>query len=170
MKHPKEIALNRWLILSAAILALLLTPLVLVSLSVAQMATDMPIQFKIRGEFYNPQENPGAGGVNRFTVNADGKEWILDIERADTLEGSMLGSSVLKKIYPPIMTFVGPPDIMAQLKDPEIQGRSWTMSGQLYIRQRLFRLTSMVSNEEGEGETGAESKRDSRTDKSETTK
>ena len=171
MKHRQEVAFNRWTIFSSVALVplLLLTSLVLVDSSDAQMATDMPIQFKIRGEFYNPQENPDAGGVNRFTVHAEGRDWILDVERADTLEGSMLGSSVLKKIYPPIMTFAGPPEIMAQLKNPEIQGKSYTMTGQLYVRKRLFRLTSMVGNEE-QGEAGTGSEGDSPADKSETTK
>jgi len=122
--------------------------------SIAQRAPDIPMQFKIRGEFYDPQRDREKGGVNSFTANVESRQWILDIERADTLQGSMLGSSVLKRIYPPILTFVGPKELTEQLANPDILGKSYTMTGQLYVKKRMFKLDSLESNEEeGAGET-----------------
>jgi hypothetical protein len=115
--------------------------------SLAFGQADMPLQFQMKGEFYDPKEDPNAGGVNRFEVNVGNKQWILDIERADTLQGSMLGSSVLKQIYPPIMTFVGRKELTDPLSNPENLGRSYTMIGQLYVKKRMFRLSQVVDNE-----------------------
>ena len=139
---------------------LALALLAMASTSFGQAGPDFPLQFKMKGEFYDPQKDPNAGGVNRFTVNVEDKEWILDIERADALQGSILGSSVLKKIYPPIITFVGPKELTDQLKNPEIAGKSYTLMGQLYVTKRMFTLTEVVNNEE-KAETPAAAEGDS---------
>lgn len=139
----------------APLLALAL--LAMASTSFGQPGPDFPLQFKMKGEFYDPQKDPNAGGVNRFEVNVEDKKWILDIERADTLQGAALGSSVLKQIYPPILTFVGPKELIEQLTKPEILGKSYTLTGQLYVKKRMFTLTEVVNNEEkAETEAAAE--------------
>jgi len=89
------------------------------SLAQAPLA-DMPLQFRFIGEFYDPDKDDEKGGVNAFTVTVGRKKWILDVEKAQTMTGSALGSSVLKAIYPPILTFVGPEDLVKQLNDPRL--------------------------------------------------
>ena len=140
-----------WIIVNLLSLTLLATA----SIAFGQGGPDMPLQFKMKGEFYDPQKDPNAGGVNRFEVNVEDKKWILNIERADTLQGGMLGSSVLKQIYPPIMNFVGPKELTDQLKNPDIEGKSYTMKGQLYVKKRMFRLNEVVNNEEKAKEAAA---------------
>ncbi len=129
-------------------LVLVLTALGTASRSVAQSPPAMPLQFKIIGQFYDPEKDKNAGGVNAFTVNVLKKTWILDIESSHTLEGTALGSSILKKIYPPIMTFMGPKELTDQLTNPEIEGKTYTMTGQLYVGKRMFRLTQVQGPEE----------------------
>jgi hypothetical protein len=135
--------------------------------TLAQGGPDVPLQFKMIGQFYDPAKDKTAGGVNAFTVNVKQKQWILDIESSHTLQGSMLGSSVLKQIYPPIMTFVGPDELTRQLMGPEIEGKTYTMTGQLYVKRRLFRLTGVEGPEEEDqaepenpDESGAANKHD----------
>ena len=50
------------------------------------------------------------------------------------------------------MTFVGPKELTGQLTNPEITGKSYTLTGtgQLYIKKRLFRLTQVQGPEEEE--------------------
>ena len=129
------------------IFLVLLTLVLLTMASLAFGQADMPLQFQMKGRFCDPKIDPSAGGVNRFEVSVGDKQWILDIERADTLQGSMLGSSVLKQIYPPIMTFVGRKELTDQLSNSENLGRSYTMIGQLYVKKRMFRLSQVVDNE-----------------------
>ena len=145
------------------VLALILTALGTASRCVAQAPSDTPLKFKIIGRFYDPEKDKTAGGVNAFTVNILKKTWILDIEDSHTLEGSALGSSVLKKIYPPIMSFVGPKELTDQLTNPAIVGKTCTLTGQLYVGRRLFRLTQVQGPEE-QGEAGADAKVDSASD------
>ena len=152
-KKQGSLCIAPWIL--APLLAL--TLLAMASTAFGQSRTDMPLQFQMKGEFYDPQKDPNAGGVNRFEVNVGDKKWILDIERADTLQGGALGSSVLKQMYPPIMTFMGPKELTDQLTNPENLGKSYTMKGQLYVSKRMFRLTELVNNEEkAEAEAAAE--------------
>ena len=107
------------------------------------IAQDMPIQFKMTGQFLEPNKEKKPGGVNAFTVNVLKKTGVVDIDRADTLQGSMLGTTVLKQIYPPIMTFVGRKELTEPLIDPWIAGKTYTLTGQLYVQKRIFRLNTV---------------------------
>ena len=145
---------------------LILLVLVLTSLGVANRAagqgrTDMPLEFKMIGKFYDPGKDKNAGGVNAFTVNVLKRTWILDIESSHTLRGSALGSTVLKEVYPPIMTFIGPEAITDQLTNPGILGKTYTLTGQLYIGKRIFQVNSLEGpQKESEGDAEAASEPD----------
>jgi hypothetical protein len=58
------------------------------------------------------------------------------------------------------MTFVGPKELVEQLTKPEILGKSYTLTGQLYVKKRMFTLTEVVNNQE-KAEEEAEAKGDS---------
>ena len=140
---------------SSMIMALLVPTLALFMVVTNVMAQDMPIQFKMTGQFLEPSKEEKVGGVNAFTVNVLKKTWVWDIDRADTLQGTALGSSVLKQIYPPIMTFVGRKELTEPLIDPWIAGKTYTLTGQLYVKKRIFRL-NVVEGPMEEGEAAAE--------------
>jgi len=124
------------------------------------MAPDQPLHFRLVGAFYDPEKDPNAGGVNAYTVSVEEKNWIFDIERADALFGATQGLSVIKKIYPPFMTFVGPKELVQKLKSPEIEGKPYTLEGYLYMKTRILRL-SKVQGPEGESESESDAKAES---------
>jgi len=131
------------------LLVLVLTALGTANRAAAQAGAEMPLQFKMIGKFHEPEKDKNVGGVNAFTVNILKKTWIWDIESSHTLEGSALGSTVLKKIYPPIMTFIGPKELTDQLTNPAIEGKTYTLTGQLYIGKRLYRVNTVEGPPEG---------------------
>jgi hypothetical protein len=136
-----------------ALLILLVLGLTLSGSVKSAFAQDMPIQFRMTGQFLEPSKDKKPGGVHAYTVNVLKKTWIFDIDRADVLQGSMLGTTVLRQIYPPIMTFIGNKEITEALSDPWIVGRTYTLTGQLYVNKRLFRINTKEAHpEEGEGE------------------
>ena len=147
-----------WFSKSLILLVLVLIALGTANRAVAQGGADMPLQFKMIGKFYDPEKDKNAGGVNAFTVNVLKKTWIWDIESSHTLQGGALGSTVLKQIYPPIMTFMGPKELTDQLIDPAAEGKTYTLTGQLYIKKRMFRLNTVEAPPE---ENDADAKSDS---------
>jgi hypothetical protein len=166
--HSEEVKMNEnrlavcqsvWLPRVLITLIPVLTVLGTANRVVAQGGADMPLQFKMIGKFHDPDKEENAGGVNAFTVNVLKKTWIFDIESSYTLEGGALGSSVLKQIYPPIMTFMGPKELTDQLTNPEIEGKTYTLTGQLYMGKRLFRVNTIEGppeESEGDAETASE--------------
>jgi hypothetical protein len=163
MRETRRLGLQRLWVSKALVLFIpALGALAVTGRSLAQ-GPDMPLQFKMIGAFYDPEQDPKKGGVNAFSVNIENKIWIFDIESSHTLQGSALGSSVLKRIYPPIMTFTGPKELTDPLTSPEIQGKPYALTGQLYIKRRLFRLTDVQGpGEEGEADPGSEPESDDR--------
>jgi hypothetical protein len=132
-----------------AVIILIWTALGTAGDSFAQpIGSDQPLHFRFVGKFYDPDKDPDAGGVNAYTVSVEDKKWILDIERADALFGAAQGLSVIKKIYPPLMTFVGQKELVEKLKNPEIEGKPYTLEGYLYIKTRAFRLSKVQGPEE----------------------
>lgn len=115
----------------------------------AQMGPEIPLQFKIIGKFYAPGQEKETG-VHAFEVNILKKTRILDVVSSHTLEGSMLGSSVLNQMYPPIMTFMGPESLLAPLINPDNEGKTYVLTGQLYVKRRLFQVqeVQVVGEEE----------------------
>lgn len=165
--HSEEAKMNEnrltvcqsvWFPRILVLLVLGLTALGAANRAVAQGPTVMPLQFKMIGEFHDPEKDKNAGGVNAFTVNVLKKTWIFDIESSHTLQGGALGSTVLKQIYPPIMTFVGPEELTDQLTNPEIEGKTYTLTGQLYVGKRMFRVNTLEGPPE---ESDADAKSDS---------
>ena len=133
---------------------LILAALGVANPSMAQMGPEVPLQFKIIGKFYSPGKEAQTG-VNAFEVNILKKTKILDVVSSHTLEGTMLGSTVLQKIYPPIMTFVGPEALLAPLTNPDNEGKTYTLTGQLYVKKRLFQIREVQGpGEEQEGQAG----------------
>lgn len=150
-ENLRSIRQTLWLFRVLGLLVPVIAALAVADRSLAQ-GPEMPLQFKMVGAFHDPEQDPEVGGVNAFTVNIEKKTWIFDIDSSHTLQGSALGSSVLRQIYPPIMTFMGPKEITDPLTSPEIAGKTYTLTGQLYIKKRIFRLTDV----QGPGEEGEE--------------
>ena len=119
----------------------------------AAQGPNMPLRFKMVAEFHDPHKDQDAGGVNAFTVNILRKTWIVDIHESYMQQGGVLGTTVLQQIYPPILTFTGPKKITDQLTDPAVEGKTYTLTGQLYIKQRVFQINTV---EGPKGEEGAE--------------
>lgn len=140
------------------LLVLVLTAVGTANQALAQAGAVTPFQFKMIGKFYDPEKDKNAGGVNAFTVNILKKTWIWDIESSHTLQGSALGSTVLKQIYPPIMTFMGPKELTDRLIDPAVEGKIYTLTGELYIKKRMFLLNTVEGPPE---ESHADAKSDS---------
>ena len=159
MNHSRRtVCQSVWIPMILITLILVVSALGASNRAVAQGGGDMPLQFKMIGKFYDPEKDKDAGGVNAFTVDVLKKTWIFDIESSHTLQGGMLGSTVLKKIYPPIMTFMGPEELTDQLTNPEIEGKTYILTGQLYIGKRLFRVNTVEGPPE---ESDVDAKNDS---------
>jgi hypothetical protein len=59
-----------------------------------------------------------------------------------------LNRSTLQRLFPPVIRFVGPDDLMRRLKSPKIMGKVITIEGLLYTGSRMLFLTEVDDGEE----------------------
>jgi len=59
-----------------------------------------------------------------------------------------LNRATLQRLFPPVIRFVGPDDLMRRLKSPKIMGKVITIEGLLYTGSRMLFLTEVDDGEE----------------------
>jgi len=113
-----------------------------------------PPTIRFTGTFYPPDTKDVRGGIETLKVligkRDEKKEWVFNIYKAENLSNaSQTGLSILKNIFPRILTLRGPEEVLAKLEKPEIAGKTIKISGLLYRKERFMMVDTVeVSNEE----------------------
>jgi hypothetical protein len=113
-----------------------------------------PPNVRFTGTFYPPDTKDVKGGIETLKVligkRDEKKEWVFNIYKAENLSNaSQTGLSILKNIFPRILTLRGPEEVLAKLEKPEIAGKTIKISGLLYRKERFMMVDTVeVSNEE----------------------
>lgn len=82
--------------------------------------------------------------MNTITVNVKKKEWLFSIKRAIDLTGEMDEFEILESIWPAILTFRGPDNLIDPLLKPDIAGRRFAIQGTLYISDGILQVYSVA--------------------------
>jgi hypothetical protein len=113
-----------------------------------QVEADMDgikIQFvQFVGTFYPPEQKENAAYMNTFTVRVKNKELLFSIKSAKELDGNKTDSEIFKNIWPPILTFQGPDNLIASLLNPDIAGKEFAVQGALYVSDRILQVNSIT--------------------------
>ena len=102
-----------------------------------------PPLLRLTGTFYPPGENGAKESMNTFKVLIHNKEWIFDLEKAQNVTGSKPGREILQKVFPPVLAFRGPENLIASLEKPEIGCEPKTIEGYIYSADRVLRVTAI---------------------------
>lgn len=96
------------------------------------------------GTFYPPEQKENAAHMNTFTIRVKNKELLFSIKSAKELDGNKTDSEILKNIWPPILTFQGPDNLIDSLLNPDIAGKKFTVQGALYVSERILHVNSIT--------------------------
>jgi len=78
-----------------------------------------------------------------------GKErWTFLLDKMKIVGGVGLNRATLQRLFPPLMRFVGPDDLVRRLKNPETAGKVLTIEGLLYTGSRTLFLIRVDESEE----------------------
>ncbi len=106
--------------------------------------TAAPKHVIITGNLYVPGEEGAA--LNPFTVNIEGRQWILDVQTVRTVQGEQLGLEILNDLlFPSALRFVGPHNLLGLLDQPENAGRPVTIEGYVHVPYNYFEVTGVGS-------------------------
>ena len=107
---------------------------------------------RFTGALYTPGQLPDdARALRTLEVLIEGKEpRVFLIEKARNLSGVETEVSLLKSIFPPIITVWGTKDLISYLHNPHIEGKPLVVQGHLYRSPRRFNVLFIEEVEQGE--------------------
>ena len=111
----------------------------------ARVMVGRPPLIRFTGTFFVPGEVPEDTRKSRtFNVFvARGKEWVFHIEQARNLSWPQSEHKILADIWPRSLYFIGRKEVLKQLQDIEISGKSFVVLGYLYKNGRNFHVTEV---------------------------
>ena len=109
---------------------------------------NIPLHMRLTGVLHPCEAKDDMGGLHTLPVTMNQKQWIFQTEKAQTLTGSQHGSSVLARLFPSRLRFVGREDLIGSLMDPEMQGKTVVVTGYLYSSSNRFWVTGLNEPEE----------------------
>lgn len=115
---------------------------------VSQASAASPKLVNLTGTLYSPGQNNSPGkegemGLSTFNVSIQSKEWILDLKRAQNLEGNELGPEILEHVFPSTLRFEGPQNLLVFLEKPELAGQLVTIRGYMHVPYNTFEVTAI---------------------------
>lgn len=96
------------------------------------------------GTFYPPEQKEKVWRMNTITVNVKNKKWLFSIKKAVHLNGDMNDIELLDNIWPPILTFRGPDNLIDPLMKPDIAGKRFPIQGILYFSHGTLQVNSVT--------------------------
>ena len=106
------------------------------------------------GTFYPLEQKEKVWRMNTITVKVKDKEWLFSIKRAVDLSGDMDEFEILENIWPAILTFRGPDNVIDPLLKPDIAGKRFSINGTLYMSDRILQVysaTEVIKKKEKKG-------------------
>jgi len=111
-----------------------------------------PPLVRLTGALFPVQDKGELTGLYNFPIFIGAQTWIFHVEKAQSLTGSILGSSLLNDLFPMRLRFVGPKGLLEQIEAEAGPARTLTLTGRLYVSYNWLLVTSV---QEAGGETEA---------------
>jgi hypothetical protein len=93
------------------------------------------------------KEQSRKGVLNDLNVFIGKEKWIFLVDKMEIVGSVGVNRATLQRLFPPLVRFVGPDDLIARLKSPKIVGKVLTIEGLLYTGSRMLFLTDVDEGE-----------------------
>jgi len=96
-----------------------------------------------------PNKDPSRKGLlDDLEVFIGNEKSTFVLDKMKIVGSVSLNRATLQRLFPPVIRFVGPDDLMRRLKSPKIMGKVITIEGLLYTESRMLFLTEVDDSEE----------------------
>ena len=121
----------------------LLILVVLSNIVAAQVRPEPPPRIRLVGALL-PFADKDPRRQNTLTVHIDGEKWIFRVVKVQQLTGNDPGGwGLLRLLFPFELRFLGPPELLARIQDPQLLGKRLILEGQLYTGGRRLFVTKV---------------------------
>lgn len=110
----------------------------------------IPPRVRFTGVLLPIKDHSRKGVLDNLNVLIGKEKWTFLVDKMEIVGSVGRNRATLQRLFPPLVRFVGPDDLVARLKSPEIVGKVFTLEGFLYVDSRLLYLTE-VDEVEGAG-------------------
>jgi hypothetical protein len=88
------------------------------------------------------------GLLENLNVIIGKKRLTFLLDKMDIVGGIGLNRAILQRLFPPLVRFVGPDDLIRRLKSPKSVGKVLTIEGLLYTGSRMLFIIGVDEGEE----------------------
>lgn len=121
----------------------LLLPALWSSLAAAQLRPEPPPRIRLIGSIL-PFADKVPTRQNTLTVHIQDEKWIFRVVKVQQLTGNDPGGwGLLRQLFPFELRFLGPPELLSRVQDPQLRGKRLMLEGQLYIGSRRLFVTKV---------------------------
>ena len=109
------------------------------TIAVAQFRPEPPPRIRLVGAIL-PFADKDPLRQHTLTIYIEGEKWIFRVVEVQQLTGNDPGGwGLLRRLFPFELRFLGPPELLSRLQDPQMRGKRLMLEGQLYTGgKRLF--------------------------------
>ncbi len=149
MKHRLQVVLSRILGLKATPILLVLAFYICVISPQLHAFPTIARRVRFTGVLLRVKD-PGLqkGLLEDLNVMIGKERWTLLIDTMEIVGGVGLNRATLQQLFPPLVRFFGPDDLIRRLKNPETAGNVLTIAGLLYTGSRTLFLICVDESEE----------------------
>ena len=138
------------------------------AVNTAMGAGGIPPRVRFTGALVPIKDQSRKGLLEDFNVTIGKKRQTFLLDKMEIVGGVGLNRATLQRLFPPLLRFVGPEDIIARLNSQEIAGRSLVIEGLLYTESGMLFLIGVNDSKEAADATPSAVGR--RSDKQSTTR
>ena len=97
-----------------------------------------PPRVRLTGALFPAEEENREGPQHNLTVFIGEKRWTFRLEKAEVVAGTGRNRVILQRLFPPVVRFIGPEDLIYLLQKEEIATKLLTIEGLLYTGSRTL--------------------------------
>lgn len=108
----------------------------------------IPPRVRFIGMLLPIKEQSRKGLLEDLNVIIGKERWTFLLDKMEIVGGVGLNRLILQRLFPPLVRFVGPDDLIRRLKSPKIAGKTLTIEGLLYTGSGILFVTGVDEGEE----------------------
>ena len=107
----------------------------------------IPPRVRLTGLLLPINDQSRKGVLDDLNVLIGKEKWTFLVDKMEIVGSVGLNRATLQRLFPPLVRFVGPDDLIARLKNPKLMGTVLTIEGLLYTGSRMLFLTEVDEGE-----------------------
>ena len=113
----------------------------------------IPLRVRFTGVLLPDKDQSRKGALEDFYVFIGKEKRIFRLDKMEVVGSVEPNRTILQRLFPPLVRFVGPDDLIRRLKSLDIVGKVLAIEGLLYPESRMLFLTAVDESEAADNDS-----------------